>query len=76
NNESRSDFITLTVTEREIGVVGPDADFNNDGVVDAADLAILLAGWGDGAIGDLNGDGTIDPTDLAILLSLWGPVGG
>lgn len=47
-------------------------DINNSGVVDAADIAILLGGWG-GTTGDLNNDGTTDAADLAVLLGNWGP---
>ncbi len=49
-----------------------DADFNDDGVVDALDLAILLGAWD--AIGgeqDLNGDCIVNASDLAILLGSW-----
>ncbi len=57
-----------------IGVFIPcPADLNGDGVVNSADLAVLLANWGAiGLPGDLNGDGTVDSADLAILLSSWG----
>jgi len=53
------------------------ADFNGDGVVDGADLGILLSAWGtcpvdDDCPADLNGDGVVDGADLGILLSLWG----
>ncbi len=47
------------------------ADFNGDGVVDSADLALLLSAWGT-AGADLNNDGVTDSGDLAILLSAWG----
>lgn len=47
------------------------ADLNNDGCVNASDLAILLGGW-NGAAGDLNGSGTTDASDLAVLLGSWG----
>jgi hypothetical protein len=47
-------------------------DFDNDGDVDGADLAVLLGGWG-GPAGDLNGNGTTDGADLAVLLGAWGP---
>jgi len=50
------------------------ADLNGDGVVDGADLGILLSNWGDGGAADLNGDGVVDGADLGILLSNWGPV--
>jgi len=53
----------------------PDAprllgDLNGDGVVDGADLGILLGAWG-GPGGDLNGDGTTDGADVGVLLSQW-----
>ncbi|HMN96293.1 MAG TPA: hypothetical protein PKC90_07415 [Phycisphaerales bacterium] len=47
------------------------ADLNDDGVVDGADLGILLGNWGGGGVGDLNGDGIVDGADLGILLSSW-----
>ena len=46
-------------------------DFNNDGNTNAADLSILLGGWG-GSGADLNGDSFVNAADLAILLSAWG----
>ena len=45
-------------------------DFNNDGFVNATDLANLLNGWGT-ASGDINSDGNTDATDLSILLNNW-----
>ncbi len=53
------------------------ADLNGDGVVDGADLTILLAAWGPcptkGACNaDLDGNGAIDGADLATLLAAWG----
>ena len=55
------------------GTVNP-LDLTGDGVVDAADLAQLLADWGacPGCPADLDGDGTIDADDLAELLANWG----
>ena len=49
-------------------------DFDLDGCVTGADLALLLGLWGlsDPPVGDLNGDGTIDGMDLATLLANWG----
>ncbi len=48
------------------------ADLNDDGIVDGADLASLLAAWGStNNPADLNGDGVVDGADLATLLSLW-----
>jgi hypothetical protein len=48
-------------------------DLNGDGVVDGADLTILLGEWGEFGGNDLDGDGRIDGADLTILLGCWGP---
>ena len=55
------------------------ADYNLDGMVDGADLSILLANWGScpggvstGCVGDLNCDGIVDGADLSVLLAAWG----
>jgi hypothetical protein len=51
----------------------PSPDLNGDGLVNAADLALLLNGWGAcaGCVGDLNRDGTVGAADLAIMLNAW-----
>lgn len=47
-------------------------DLNLDGIVDGADLTILLAAWGtDDALADLNDDGIVDGIDLTIILGNW-----
>ncbi|MEY2714875.1 MAG: hypothetical protein RIT24_1218 [Planctomycetota bacterium] len=60
----------------EIGVPVPPAnpaDINSDGVVDGADLTMLLSAWGTtDAAADVDGDGTVGGSDLAMLLSAWG----
>jgi len=46
-----------------------------DGIVDGADLAVLLGAWGpcDGCCpADLDLDGTVDGWDLALLIASWG----
>lgn len=52
-------------------------DPNGDGVVNGADLALVLGAWGScsGAScpGDVNGDGLVDGSDLALILGAWGP---
>ncbi|MGA1516411.1 MAG: dockerin type I repeat-containing protein, partial [Phycisphaerales bacterium] len=47
-------------------------DLNGDGVVNGADLSILLSGWGLPGPADLDGNGTVGGSDLAILLGSWG----
>jgi len=48
------------------------ADLNGDGMVDGADLAILLGNWGGTGIGDLNHDGIVNGADVALLIGSWG----
>ena len=52
------------------------ADLNGDGVIDLADLGILLADFGcvppGPCVADINGDGNTDLADLGILLSEFG----
>lgn len=74
---------TVDIGAYEVQFAG--GDFNVDGVVDLADLAVLathfgedstgngsnglMVGWGDG---DANGDGKVDLADLAILATNFG----
>lgn len=51
---------------------GCTADLNGNGVVEAADIALLLGAWAT-ASGDINGDGVTNAPDLALLLGSWGP---
>jgi len=49
------------------------ADFNADGAVNAADLALLLGAWGTrDLVFDLDGDGVVGAADLGALLGAWG----
>ena len=48
------------------------ADLNDDGAVNALDMAILLGAWGEfGGIADLDLDGIVGAQDLAALLAAW-----
>ena len=49
-------------------------DLNGDGVVNGADLGLLLGNFGGIGIGDIDCDGDVDGADLGLLLSAWGPV--
>ena len=48
-------------------------DLDGNGVVNGADLALLLNSWGpcSGCPADLDGDGAVGPADLAVLLNAW-----
>jgi hypothetical protein len=54
-----------------VGDTGTPGDLNGDGVVNAADLAILLGAWGTSGPGDFNLDGIVNAADLATLLGYW-----
>jgi hypothetical protein len=51
------------------------ADLNNDGVVNGADLGLMLGSWGvcpAPCKADLNSDGIVNGADLGLLLGAWG----
>jgi hypothetical protein len=73
NGTSESD---LSIVADGVEKSGPSVpgDLDGNGVVDGADLAILLTDWGQSGVpADLNGDGIVDGGDLAVLLSNWSP---
>ena len=61
------------IAESSLG--GCTGDIDRDGTVGSADLALLLAAWGNpkaAAEADLTGDGVVDAADLGTLLEAWG----
>ena len=57
------------------GSVDCPADIDENGVVNGADLAMILSGWGPcsgGCAADLDGDGVVAGGDLAMVLAAWG----
>ena len=66
-------YTVLRVGMPEPGMIG---DSTHDGVVDAADAAILAANWqtASGALwemGDFNGDGAVNEIDATLLAANW-----
>ncbi len=59
--------------EVTIGGSGPVGDLNGDGIVNGADLGLLLGAWGvcGGCAEDINGDGLVNGADLGLLLGDW-----
>lgn len=47
-------------------------DFTGDGIINGADLGVMLGAWGQPGPTDLNGDGVTNGADLGMLLALWG----
>lgn len=53
---------------------GSPSDLNGDGLVNGADLAIVLNAWGARvSIADMNADGVVNGADLAAVLNSWSP---
>ena len=53
-----------------------DADLFRNGVINGADLGILLSEWGPAnvnTVSDINRDGVVNGADLGFLLANWGP---
>ncbi len=50
-------------------------DLTADGIVNGADLGVMLSAWGNctgGCAADLNRDGVVNGADLGVMLSTWG----
>ena len=72
DENARSIWMTRRVSWTVDAPITPDPDLNGDGLVNGADLGIMLAYWGStGTDGDLNGDGDVDGGDLGLLLIAW-----
>jgi len=74
--DGTSTILTDVPVNQHLTIEAPgsaSADLNGDGVVDGADLGLLLGAWGSsGGPADLNGDGVVDGADLGVLLGGWG----
>ncbi len=65
---------TVSVFLNESSVITIFGDLNGDGLVNGADLGLLLAAWGSAdPDADLNGDGIVNGSDLGLLLAAWAP---
>ncbi len=73
-SEDEAYNVLLYIAPNEKVVNDCTGDLDGSGNVDAADLAILIAAWGQTASpANLDGMGTVDAADLAILIAAWGP---
>lgn len=66
--EAGVDDVRVTYYECPANLPG---DLDGNGIIDAADLGVLLGQWGTDGSADFNGDGIVDAADLGILLGLW-----
>ena len=65
------DAMCATTARTQCSSCQKPGDLNRDGVVNSADLSMVLNAWGT-PNGDVNGDGFTGSTDLTILLNNWG----
>jgi hypothetical protein len=65
-------FVDMGAYEYQGGTSCP-GDLTGDGMIDGADLGLLLGNWSQDGAGDLNEDGIVDGADLGLLLGAWGP---
>ncbi|MFZ9915538.1 MAG: hypothetical protein ACO3IB_09440, partial [Phycisphaerales bacterium] len=63
---------SLTVNLSVTVTGGNPADLDGNGIVNGADLTILLSQWGSPGSADLDGNGIVGGGDIAILLNSWG----
>ena len=61
-------LMTGTIIVRPPAIPG---DLDGNGMVNGADLGILLGAWNESGPTDLSGDGTTNGADLGILLGNW-----
>jgi hypothetical protein len=59
-----------------IDVCACQADLDGNGVVNGADLGILLLAWGFSGAADLDGNGIVNGGDLGLALLAWGDCDG
>ncbi|MCA9284826.1 MAG: esterase-like activity of phytase family protein [Phycisphaerales bacterium] len=67
NNFNASSQVTHFVLLAALG----QGDLDGDGLVNGADLGLLLSQWGGPGTADLNGNGIVDGADLGLLLAAW-----
>ncbi|MBX3354632.1 MAG: dockerin type I repeat-containing protein [Phycisphaeraceae bacterium] len=67
-------FDMVTISGKTPGPSCGAGDVNCDGLVNGADIAIVLGSWGPcvDCAADLNGDGVVNGADIAIVLGNWG----
>lgn len=76
NGDRIVDDIDVDLVDIHFGTAWPLADVDGDTDVDAEDLTLVLAAYGQVAAanlsGDINGDGMVNTSDNDLLLAAWG----
>lgn len=71
-----SGYDTLTITDAVVTLPRASTpcpgDVDGSGIVDGADLGVLLGSWGASGPSDLDGSGVVDGADLGLMLGSWG----
>lgn len=73
-SEGGAEFFVDLASVAPFSCQGPPGDLNLDGIVDGADLGLMLGEWGacGGCAADLDASGAVDGGDLGSLLGNWG----
>jgi hypothetical protein len=71
NRVTTTGFASIAALAWIVDVTAVPGDLNGDGIIDGADLGMLLSNWGGSGMGDVDGSGTVDGADLGVLLSAW-----
>lgn len=79
--DNTNDQVFHTYEDGGFNSIGEDCcqgDVNQDGVIDGADLTLMLGAWGvcedlSDCPADVNGDFVVDGADMTIVLGGWGP---
>ena len=71
-SNGKSAPLAMDTMSIDIEVTVP-GDINGDGLVNGADIGLLLVSWGTcgGCPADLNGDGVVNGADIGLLLVYW-----
>ena len=70
--EAAVDGVSMFINASGVTCEALEGDVNHDGIVDGADLGILLGAWGEAFVdSDINLDGVVDGADLGLLLGGW-----
>ena len=73
NGNYARELVDWLLTNRRPDPLACAADFDDNAIINGADLSFLLAAWGsDSEQADLDGDGAVGGGDLSIVLADWG----
>ena len=71
NSVTEAAIDDVTVSRVECVQTGCPEDLNGDGMVNGADIGLLVAAWGT-PDGDVNGDGNTDGADMGLMIAAFG----